>query len=265
MSEVKYEDYKQELDYIDDKKERIEDVIDMHLETFVELVKKFGPSCVKLVTKPSLDICFYAVTKEPSLFRSLPDNMKRNLQVQIATLGKEGIGLQYIAKSYLLPEVAEYAIQLDWRNLQYVKNPTDELIYKAYRQNARALMYVLELSDNIKTQCIYENPTSIKWIKNQELDDQMFAVGVNPNVLRHIHNPLDQDVVIAAVFNPDFYSLENVSEQYRTFPVCVHCVARKRDDIAYVPVALQQMVVTLVDNGAIDVTVDGTIYYKEEV
>ena len=66
-------------------------------------------------------------------------------------------------------------VKENWRNLQFVKNQTEEICKIAVQQNADALQYVINQTDDICKLAIQQNCYTLKFVHNQTIELCMLA------------------------------------------------------------------------------------------
>ena len=89
------------------------------------------------------------------------------------------------------------AINAGWTNLSYIKNPTENAIKAAINQSGWAIKYVENPSEEIQLLSVRKNYDSIQYIKSPYESVQIEAVNINSDALRYINSPFYSAQLIA--------------------------------------------------------------------
>ena len=107
---------------------------------------------------------------------------------------------------YLNIEIPEPFLIRGVRNkpeiLQYIKNPSEEVVLTALYFSPDVIKFVENPSDNLKNLAVSREPETIKYINNPSEELIFFAVSRAPEVIKYVKNPSEELQIEAIRRNP---------------------------------------------------------------
>lgn len=127
------------------------------------------------------------------------------------SLLQEDVIFHEIPETYLIEETIENELKKDWSLLQFISDPTEEMMSIAINQDPYSIKYINNPSEELQLLAIKKNPYSITSIK--DFDESLLdkAIHINWNVISLIKNPTEQQIFDAIRQNP-------TSIQYVEYP-----------------------------------------------
>ena len=131
-----------------------------HTDDLCEFVLKMDPMQIKNIKNPSFKLIKLAVEYNFNVYPFIMKYIDENKLKELVLANPKIIKFINDKKKF------EYiAIKLDYKSLQYIKNPSNKLCTDAYlRHRAVSLEYMNKIPDNVIRMALDENANNIRWI-----------------------------------------------------------------------------------------------------
>jgi len=165
----------------------------------------------------------------------------------IEAVKQNGLALQHIEAPYQTEEVCLYAVNNNWRSLQYVKRQSDEVCKTAIGKSGKAIQYVLEPTAELCCDAI-ENDGGFESIRSFPPDVCLMAVKKNPGFLQYIPAEKQTHEVCAAAIETNPHVLQWVHDQ--TVDLCLLAVRKNGLTLQHVKMQTAEICMAALENTA---------------
>lgn len=225
----------------------IEHIVCQTKEMCIEAIKK-SPSVIKYINLLDNDLFELAFDLTPNALSNIPDDYK-TLEMCIKAVQYDSNLLQYVPEKYINENIVTDAITKCGKSIRFVKNPSDNLCFKALENDLSSINYIKNPTDEMYLMVSKVFPYLLNKIKDKTKikDEQdlcklielfpnnitdiikpseklsLIAVKKSGNILKYIDNQTDEICMVSVQYYPD--TLEFVKNQ--TDEICIVALSQK--------------------------------------
>lgn len=126
------------------------------------------------------------------------------------------------------------AVSRDPSTIQYIHNPSKEIIFYVLERDPKYIKYILKPSDEMILYAIESNPLAIRYVQNKTNTLLLKSVNMNGLCLEYIPETLQTQEICNNAVNNDMNAFKYVIEKYQTREMCLKALNHNIKFIEYI-------------------------------
>ncbi len=143
-------------------------------------------------------------------------------------------------------EMILYALEKNAKYIKYIHNPSEEMILYALEKNGMVLKYIIQNEFNC-LKAIESNPLAIQYVKNKTNQLSLQSVNMNGLCLEFIPETLQTQEICDNAVNNNMNAFKHVIEKYQTHHMCLKALNYDFKFIEYIKNPIEEYYIKILE------------------